>query len=498
MPSVKVCLWNIQNFGQNSEKYNGYDVTDRANTMRNAFVARFVHANAIDVLLIQEVSSSATAALTDLQGQLNALNAGGTQDWCFSWCGSAIARGNVDEVQQPRQVAFRTGARTEGYAVLWRNAQAARFTMIRGLYDIAAGTNGPGGAAVASPLNMSQRGRPTGETDGEFGATGGFMTHQKYPYQPRDPPPGYDLMDNWPRLSYPPTARADRLGIQWAKARRPVYVVLKLADAETLLCPVCVYHAPSKQTRASWGAYMSGLAREIYAINTVDGADAPEADDLVYVRKGVFGGDFNLSVNQDDWPGDYQYFTAPFSRSYDGGASRRAAPRENEGDNARRTTIQILGDNHRTPIDSADPNAYLKWKIDLIFYTSATGVRAERVNLLTELIDDAADGTYSDPLESVADYMDEVEDGIDDAPDDRPERLHAETGPQVRVTKRRKKKRVQVWVPIISGAWGGTFTDWDESKTQFAAGDVTDARRAAEYLHIFVSDHLPLVATVPT
>ena len=148
MPNVKVCLWNIQNFGQNSEKYNGYDVTDRANTMRNAFVARFVHANAIDVLLIQEVSSSATAALTDLQGQLNALNAGGTQDWCFSWCGSAIARGNVDEVQQPRQVAFRTGARTEGYAVLWRNAQAARFTMIRGLYDIAAGTNGPGGAAV--------------------------------------------------------------------------------------------------------------------------------------------------------------------------------------------------------------------------------------------------------------------------------------------------------------------------------------------------------------
>ena len=53
-------------------------------------------------------------------------------------------------------------------------------------------------------------------------------------------------------------------------------------------------------------------------------------------------------------------------------------------------------------------------------------------------------------------------------------------------------------MPIISGAWGGTFTDWDESKTQFAAGDVTDARRAAEYLHIFVSDHLPLVATVPT
>jgi len=492
MASVKVCLWNIQNFGQNAEKYNGHGVKDQANALRNDFVARFIHANAIDVVLVQEVSSTATPALTNLQTKLNALNAGGTQDWSYSWCGSAIARGNVDVVRMPNDVAFRTGARTEGYAVLWRSEQTKRFTMVQALNQIAAGTNvaGPGGST--SPLNISQLGRPTATEKGKFGAIGGFVRGQRYPYRGKANAPGYVPLDHWPKLSYPPTARTEALGVQWAKARRPVYIVLRLTD-DTDLCPVCVYHAPSSQSRASWGAFVAGLAREIYAIEPVN-KDTPMAKPPQTVRKGVFGGDFNLSINKDKWPGDYQYFTAPFGQAPNAGANRTETPGHSESDAKRRTTVQLLADNHRAPIKSKSADDYLKWKIDLAFCTR--NVTAKRVDLLAELTADSK-GIYSVPLQRTHAFMAAVQTGIAKAPATQPQRLDAVTGPQKQVTSRRKKKKVSVWVPIISGAWGGTFTDWPESLKQFQAGRVTDPRRAAEFIHIFVSDHLPLVAEVP-
>ena len=39
MPVVDVCLWNIQNYGQDSGKYNG---TGTNNSLRNRFIAAFV------------------------------------------------------------------------------------------------------------------------------------------------------------------------------------------------------------------------------------------------------------------------------------------------------------------------------------------------------------------------------------------------------------------------------------------------------------------------
>lgn len=496
MVSVKVCLWNIQNFGQNAEKYNGHGLKDQANALRNDFIARFIVANAIDVVLVQEVSSTATPALTNLQTKLNALNSGGAQDWSFSWCGSAIADGNVDVVRRPKHVAFRTGARTEGYAVLWRSEQTKRFTMVQALNQIAAGTNvagKTGAAGKTSPLNISQLGRPTATEDGKFAAIGGFRPPVRFPYQKKSNGPGYDRLTVWPKLSYPPTARTDALGVQWAKSRRPVYVVLKLKDDDDHLCVVSVYHAPSSQSRASWGAFVAGLSRELYATERVENG-TPSGKQFRVIDKGVFGGDFNLSVNKDKWPGDYQYFTAPFGQAAHAGANRTETPGHAEPDAKRRTTVQLLADNHKTAIKSKNADDYLKWKIDLAFCTG--NVTAKRVDLLAELTTDSK-GIYSGPLQSTHAFMAAVQAGIAKAPATQPQRLDASTGPQKQVTSRRKEKIFHSWVPIISGAWGGTFTDWPESLKQFQAGRVTDPRRAAEFIHIFVSDHLPLVAEVP-
>ena len=102
---------------------------------------------------------------------------------------------------------------------------------------------------------------------------------------------------------------------------------------------------------------------------------------------------------------------------------------------------------------------------------------------------------YSRALKKTAAMMDDLEVLVANPPRGVEMRL-TPTGPQVKRRVRRNHTWVDVWVAMISGSWGGTFVDWNETKRQFAAGQVADARRAAEYLHIFVSDHLPLVATI--
>ena len=92
MPSVKVCLWNIQNFGQPSGKYDGPNNGGSNNALRNRFVSRFVMRNQIDVLLIQEVQPRGVGSLADLVSKLNALCPVGQRDWAYSFCGCAITR----------------------------------------------------------------------------------------------------------------------------------------------------------------------------------------------------------------------------------------------------------------------------------------------------------------------------------------------------------------------------------------------------------------------
>lgn len=499
MPTVKACIWNIQNYGQSSPKYNGEGRFFMAfdNAMRNRFIARFCRKHAIDVLMIQEVSETgAGGSLADLQAKLNAVYPEGERDWAYSWCGSAILDDTVAQAVSKDSLGYRTGARTEGYAAVWRRSQATRFRMIAGLHDIATGT-GPVSADVASPLNISQRGRPSGRTvispsRTVFGSTGGYLAANVYPFGPNGFG-GYALQGSWPRLNYPATAITDPNALRWSAARRPVYTVIRLTDPATTLVPIAAYHAPSNNQRAPWGAFMAGMARELYVINQVDGAYAPTAN-LVSMTKGVLGGDFNLSVDQNDWPNDYVYFVEPFRQDYTGGANCTAAPAPNLTDAQRRTTVQIVtGANHDQPITTGNTDDYLRYKIDLGFFRGA-GVTTARIDLLNELINDGA--AYEDCLKETEKFLEATEKAITNPFNFYPHRLSA-TGPEYRKPKvRRHLPTIYTWVPVISGAWGGTFTNWTETRRQYKAGAITDARRAAEYMHIFISDHLPLVVTL--
>ncbi|HEV7599191.1 MAG TPA: hypothetical protein VGO49_02910 [Bradyrhizobium sp.] len=490
MPSVKVCLWNIRDYGQVAPKYDGsgYIV---GNSLRNQFIARFVKRKNIDVLLIQECTKSAEVSVDDLARKINALYPGGQRDWCYSVCGSTIVSNAVDEATSAADVGWKSGGRTEGYAVLWRSNQAARFTMVDRVHLIASYT-GPHTADVNSPLNMSQCGRPVGNIEtnswGNFyGGLGGFKPPDLYPTEFDEDRDEYFELDEWPQLKYPPAGGSGPNQLQWATARRPVYVVLKLGGDATNLCPVAVYHAPSNQGLATWGAYMAGLSRELYVTNTVTG-DVPNAG-LRGVNKCVFGGDFNCAVAENDWPDDYLYFAGAFSSTYKGGANCTEAPSHTAIADDRCTTVQIQ--NRTGPINSGREDAYLKYMIDLVFVRG--GVTAARIDLLSEIRHDFL-SAYDTPIKGAYTVMRDAEKSVKGLGLNG---QMTDSGPQEWRWSKHKGKWEWAWVPIISGAWGGTFLNWDESCAQFGAANITDYRRAAEYYHLFISDHLPLVATIP-
>jgi hypothetical protein len=270
-------------------------------------------------------------------------------------------------------------------------------------------------------------------------------------------------------------------------------VVLQLNDGQNSLCPISVYHAPSKQERASWGAYMAGLARELYVVDDVDNHNRPDpAVDPVLADYGFVGGDYNYSVDGGDWPSDYKYFTKDLGREYDTGADQETTPDPTATDAQRRTTVQIIGgQNHNVPIVGANPDDYLSYKIDLGFNRKIQAINARRVNLLDEVLTNNVHHAYDTALAQTAAFMNNLVAGIPAAYP--PQRMRTQ-GPQVR--GKRDRDGNWAWSYLITGSWGSTFLNWNTARNNYAAGHITNARRAAEYVHIFVSDHLPLIATI--
>jgi hypothetical protein len=300
----------------------------------------------------------------------------------------------------------------------------------------------------------------------------------------------------WPRLEYPRTSLFDARRPYWSQSRRPAYVVVQLAGGGRTLCPIAAYHAPSNAQLAAWGAFMSGLARELYVVDGVDGTGQPTpALTPVLANAGFFGGDFNYAVSQATWPSDYRYFVDQRGQTGDTGAFQATTPPPTAATTARRTTVQIVtGIFHNQPINSTNTDDYLRYKIDLGFHRQVADIASIRVDLLPEIMANPT-GVYDDALVRTEAWMAFVETQIANPFYPYPQRLDP-TGPQYRKPKKVGRRTVYTWVPTVCGAWGGTFVDWAETRRQFAAHNITDARRAAEYFHIFVSDHLPLVATI--
>lgn len=503
MPTVNVCLWNLQNYGGGNALLKwGVD-----SDLRNRFLRRFLASQQISVLLVMEAGTNSDPSLRNLVQWLNGELPANEADWCASLCGSAITDRSPNPPQRQTDLAFMTDARVEGYAAVWRNNQGD-FAVVPGLFPIASqpfASRRNAAPPAVTPLNMVTRGRPSGEYDiyppaggggrrrgrpqTVFGALGGYLPPAPVPYDL-----GGHLMAGWPALPFPSTSTRNPSQLRMDGSRRPAYVVLDLNAAggkSNTLVPVVAYHAPSNQGRAEFGAMMAGLSRELYVSNNVAGG-VPVPDNVIHTNRTVFGGDFNYSVDQADWPEFYAFFVDNFDAGQDGGAATTAAPAYDAGDEARRTTVQLLEGDHTTPIVSNNLNDYFRHKIDLVF-TRGVGVTARRVNVPEILLNDAA-GVYAGVLRAFHAHLQQVVADLV-APNQRMNA--AGHGPEeYRWVQDARKRWSQQWRPMICGSWGGTFEDWNAFMTQLQNGRFTQARQVAEFYHIFVSDHLPLASAI--
>jgi hypothetical protein len=471
---VKVCAWNIQNYGAGNPAFKWGAASD----LRNRFIADFANANDIDVLLVQEVSVRADASLRDLVRRMNRVMPAG--HWAGSFAGSALTKYASSPPLSRNETTFGTDARYEGYAVLWRTREA-RFRLVGAVNDIAQMVDG----AAASPINLSTKGRPAGYVRGlSWGATGGYLIAERFPYDDRN-----RLMDHWPDLELPTTSvrNADRLKLY--RTRRPAYVVLELLDGPPepgrRLVPVGVYHAPSSTEGSELGAMLSALARELYVSNTLLPSRRIDPRNYVGVSKAVMAGDYNYSVRSGpDWPGFYGNYTHRQKIGPNGGAECEAGPDPRRTDRERSTVVQ-LSDDEGDPIVSRRIDAYLTSMIDLGFFSLSCD--GDRANVPADLLGPVT--PYRATIQALETHLRaEVR-----ALRGRWYQVSA-TGPERRVWDPRQGR--YVWSPMISGSYGATFVDWVEFMRQARAGVITEARQACELYRLFISDHLPVIVNV--
>jgi hypothetical protein len=478
VPKVKVCIWNVQDYGTLAP-----DRLGRNGQIRNNFIATFLKHEEIDVLMMMEVRAGSNASLQNL---LQALRKGISNDWAFSRCGSALTSAAPNPPRDPAELTYMTGARSEGYAVFWRTNHP-RFQVLQGLNPISdrseATRRNPRPPQGNAPLNLVTVGRLASKKIGDdYMVRGGYWPRDQ---MPRDE--DQKLLATWPELEFPSTDDGNAQRLRMDKARRPAYVVLKLepaGGAAAKLCPVAAYHAPSSRGQAAWGAFQAGLSRELYVTNAEGANLASDPAHLGYCSNTIFGGDFNYGPPKDVWPGEYRYFTQPFSKDPEGGAKCLAKPSELDKGPARKTTIQLLAKDHKTPITGRSIDDYLSLDIDYVFYRSEVATsRAERVNVPELFLQ--ADG-YKDCLWEVFQRLKRVERAIHG----NSTRVDPVLGPQKRLRAK------EPWRPVIAAPGSGSFVNYPSFKRQIQKGEFEKARQAAECFRLFVSDHLPLVMTL--
>jgi hypothetical protein len=249
-----------------------------------------------------------------------------------------------------------------------------------------------------------------------------------------------------------------------------------------------VYHAPSQNQVARPGIYLSALAQELYVHKGI--ANNKPTGALTYHDKAIAAGDYNLDAKVDDnWTSSYVSYYNPLSspKPENTGANCTATYDDQNFD---RTTVQVneyvYGTPTGTPIESNDIEDYYHSSIDNLFYRGLSGVDAY-VPALPELVMDDGYLTgrplklWKTHLENIALNSVTKKWGVD------PNR-----GPLKRMLVNRKWGNYPIfpnmtnWNLFLRGIRIGRFEGDHDT-------DTGGARSAAEFIHDFVSDHLPLI-----
>jgi hypothetical protein len=475
MATVRAMVWNIQNFGSKGDSYANYKGAN--SELLAEFIADVVRAFKIDVLMVLEVMPTAEPSLDNV---MYALNRGlDPPDWCYDWVKCAVARRPekvpYDDVETRDQLSWRGSRhaqREEGYAVFWRNSQTDRFTMQDAREPLSEGGWTVKRYKTPAPrhaIELTLRGREIEGADNApwVRASNGFLR--------KDP------IKHWDWSQYPDISKfASIWSPRWDRTRRPAVATIVLntgGTREQTVVPIVAYHAPSRREPARMGIYLSGLARELYITHT--GVD----NVYEFHEKAIALGDYNLGTDDDSWDAAYVTYHRPFKADRSAGADMKGF---NDDDDHITTTILLNELVDGKPIGPAIEGDKLRdfyrATIDNVF---VRGLTNDNTYVCRLPADTMKGGVFTgDKLKRWSAHLDKLVLS--------PGNVHKKQGPRTRewVDGQWELKPIfphmTDWTAFLAAVKRGWF------KGDANTGDGVEARQAAEFIHDFVSDHLPL------
>jgi hypothetical protein len=481
MPTARIMVWNIQNFGDNVPAKGDY--VPLCN-----FIAYIVANQVADVLVLQEVRQGGIARLNQLRHALDAATLGLHGDWYFDWVRGALS------VDPANVVAPLTSADTsmdsdhhEGYAVFWNNARANDFTLVSAPEAVSAGTAlkaaGLPLGVPAHAITLVYKGRAPGAL------VGGWFNANAFDIAA----PNADG-----NLSFCRSAAAIHPGdLAIIGARRPCALTLNIDptnahnDPGGRLIPLAVYHATATNPHnIRLNVQLCGYSRQLYQ------AFGPLG--WTTVTNAIVAGDFNINAQNGDNEA-YGVFTADYEH---GGADAEPGFTAHFTQSPE-TTVQLCPVHSNVQYVGEDAADYLRLAIDHFFYRMPNGQPA--ANFLAEVVDlfgMVMDVDHYAGLEDIIiGFWGQISAALGaplaaalGAP--LPAALPGYTNyPEDRADDS-ATPRAGI-VPII-----GNITHWGYFSNALEIGRIEgvnqhdeslDARTAAEFINKLVSDHLPIV-----
>lgn len=486
---VGVMIWNVQNFGQGTAFYN---TTKGLNSVQLAqFIARVAAAQAnLGVLFMLEVMPGALPHLQQVMHALNAVASGGLNDWMFDWVKGSVGVVNpAAPVAAPADTSWRSGGqapRQEGYAVFWRNGHEG-FRMMRAETGMSEGTWRSAAYAPAydpgNVASLSLHGRDVARIRPAYPALRPIANFAVG---------GAPWGALFPTSYYPDVGRIFGAGaLYYSDTRRPAYAVIRLNTADPIaarVVPIMAFHAPSYAPVASAGTFVASMARELYALKTIDANDTPTGP-LFNPVKFIAGGDFNVTADGDNhWDDTFGGFwraypaTLPTDAPY-GGANSGGSVYNNAGPIT--TTIQINARNVAgifigPAIFTGNRQDYEFSAIDNMFYRGFMPATALVADMLSMLM--GAGGVNPNIQAGIQAYGPAmlVLHGTNGG-------ANANTGPVDAAGNS---------VFNCFDNYGGGVGTWLSFLVDVLAGQFTTARSAAVFCRMFVSDHRPLLVVI--
>ena len=354
MPTRRLVIWNVENFGSFTHLKKGPDGDCILGTLYA--IAQVVLSCNADIFVMQECRRRGRDYLEDLAGYLG-------DDWSYDYLPGSI-RDGVGAIAGFNSLNYISDGNSEGYAVLWRGDDTLSPFAGDGVVKMSRGRDGdPDNDGY---INLVSRGSdPEIIWDAPIPA---IADDEGYNEQARFPRPSCRAFVN--DTDDPVRQERNQRVFQWTLVRHPALIHVTDGDGHV---PVVVYHAPNGTN----APFYAGLAAALSA------PMGEEIGDPV-----VFGGDMNLTTQNAFQNTHWNFF---FNLHLQNGTAAPGADNDIREFGYRRTQVQYV-----YPAYSAHDGLIVNGRNyehprDILYSRHLTNVQARVVDVLDQLQDEDSD-----------------------------------------------------------------------------------------------------------